>query len=76
MFGIRKFCILYIWNILLPKLCNRPGMDLLGGFGGCTPPSALARGGEGVGGGVPFFIIKKKKGQIIDGNLSNTADTS
>ena len=41
--------------------------------GGCTPPSALARGGVhppqpwlgGVGGGVPFFLIKKKKLQII-----------
>ena len=49
-----------------------PGMDSLGG---CTPSSALAGGHTGEGGeGVPFFIINNKKGQIIDSNLSNTAN--
>ena len=46
---------------------NFDGMDLLGG-GGCTPPQPWQ-------GGVPFFLIKKKKLQIIDSNLNNTTNT-
>ena len=44
-------------------------MDLLGG--GCASPQPRIAGCLGV----PFFIIKKKKGKITDCNLSNTANT-
>ena len=41
-------------------------------MGGVHPPWPCLAGGIG---GVQFFITKKKKGQIIDRNLSNTANT-
>ena len=46
-------------------------MDLLGGGGGVHPPQLWLGGCRGV----PFFLIKKKKIQIIDSNLNNTANT-
>jgi hypothetical protein len=55
---------------LLPTLlCSlqhyKPGMDLLGGAGGCAPPSPGQRGCQGV----LFFMIKQKIMRYS--NLSN-----